>query len=93
MLPIYCFLVSFSQGFWEGLWAGTLIPLTWPSYLTQTSAIYVGMKEVCQKRGANENTTLHVGSASLESEDLTACLPTMRGNDVSLDSLPPTKQW
>ena len=53
----------------------------------------MGMKELCQKRGVNEGTTLHVGSDSLESEDLTACLPTVRDNDVSLDSFPPTKQW
>lgn len=56
------------------------------------SSMY-GVKEVRQWRGVNEGTTLHVGSASLESEDLTACLPTVRGNDVSLDSVPSTKQW
>lgn len=47
---------------------------------------------MCQERGVNEGTTLHVGSASLESEDLMACLLTVRGNNVSLDSVPPTKQ-
>lgn len=92
IIPL-CLLIKLSRR-GRCLWALNLIPLTWPSYPTKTSAACLGMELVCQERGVrvSKSRTLYVGSASLESEDLASCLPTMRGKGVSLDSVPPIKQ-